>query len=398
MYLAISTIILFIIIISAILFYISIKTFYKKNSNEIPVEYLQSMNYLLSQQHDKALDTILSMVNVNQDTVETHIILGNLFRNRGESDRAIRIHQNLIARPELKTEIKQQCSIELAKDFLKAGFLDRAELIFSKLAKEIDKPIQVLEFLKEIYEKEKDWKKAIEVSNKIQIIKNTVMSDIISHYYCELAEFDLTISAEENLESAKKNITKAIKYNKKSLRALILLADLSYLKEDYMDALKKYLTILNNYPKYSYMVYEKLKNTYAKSGYKNNFSNFVSTFYNVKNPIELYSNLGSNLSAEIPNNELVKFYEDGFKKDIISLTHLSEYIELISENKIAFDNESLNNIKKCLQKYSTTESSHECINCGYTSIMHCWQCPSCLKWSTINKKVLNQSKSNNYVL
>jgi len=130
MYIAISTIILFIIIISAILFYISVKTFYKKGSNEIPVEYLQSMNYLLSEQHDKALDTFLSMVSVNQDTAETHIILGNLFRNRGESDRAIRIHQNLIARPELKTEIRQQCSIELAKDFLKAGFLDRAEIIF----------------------------------------------------------------------------------------------------------------------------------------------------------------------------------------------------------------------------------------------------------------------------
>ena len=224
------------------------------------------------------------------------------------------------------------------------------------------------------------------------------MSDVISHYYCELAEFDLTISTEENIESAKKNITKAINYNKNSLRALILLADLSYLKKDYIDALKKYISILNKYPNYSYMIYEKLKKTYTRTGNKNNFSNFVSSFYNAKNPIELYSNLDSNLSAEIPSTELVEFYEDGFSKDIISLTQLSEYIELISENKIAFDNQSLNNIKKCLQKYSVKESSHECVNCGYTSIMHCWQCPSCHKWSTINKKSLNQSKSSNYVL
>ena len=146
------------------------------------------------------------------------------------------------------------------------------------------------------------------------------------------------------------------------------------------------------------MIYEKLKKTYTRTGNKNNFSNFVSSFYNAKNPIELYSNLDSNLSAEIPSTELVEFYEDGFSKDIISLTQLSEYIELISENKIAFDNQSLNNIKKCLQKYSVKESSHECVNCGYTSIMHCWQCPSCHKWSTINKKSLNQSKSSNYVL
>ena len=83
MYIAISTIIFLIIIISAILFYVSIKSFYKKNPNNIPAEYLQSMNYLLSEQHDKAIDTFMSMVSVNKDTAETHIILGNLFRNRG---------------------------------------------------------------------------------------------------------------------------------------------------------------------------------------------------------------------------------------------------------------------------------------------------------------------------
>ena len=137
MYIAISTIIFFIILISGLLFYISIKSFYKKNSNSIPLEYLQSMNYLLSDEHGKALDTFMSMVDVNQDTAETHIILGNLFRNRGEVDRAIRIHQNLIARPELDPEVRKECSIELAKDYLKAGFLDRAESIFSKISNEV---------------------------------------------------------------------------------------------------------------------------------------------------------------------------------------------------------------------------------------------------------------------
>ena len=150
MYIAISTIIFFIIIIAAILFYISVKSFYKGDSNTLPVEYLQSMNYLLSEQHDKALDTFMSMVSVNKDTAETHIILGNLFRNRGEVDRAIRIHQNLIARPELKPEIRQECSIELAKDYLKSGLLDKAELVFTRLASDIENPIQVLFYLKYI--------------------------------------------------------------------------------------------------------------------------------------------------------------------------------------------------------------------------------------------------------
>ena len=122
MYTAISIIIFFIIIISAVLFYIAIKSFLKKKSNPIPVEFLQSMNYLMTDQHDKALDTFMSMVKVSKDTAETHIILGNMFRNRGEVDRAIRVHQNLIARPELHPKIRQECSIELAKDYLHKTF------------------------------------------------------------------------------------------------------------------------------------------------------------------------------------------------------------------------------------------------------------------------------------
>ena len=173
-----------IIIVSAILFYISVKSFYKKKKDSIPLEYLQSMNYLLSEQHDKALDKFMSMVGLNQDTAETHIILGNLFWNRGEDDRAIRIHQNLIARPELKPDFKNECSLELAKDFLKAGFLDRAELILSRLSSEVDSPAEILNYLKEIYESEKDWKKAIEITTKIQSINKKDYSDILSHYYC----------------------------------------------------------------------------------------------------------------------------------------------------------------------------------------------------------------------
>ena len=201
MYITISTIIFFIIIVSVIIFYISIKLFYKKDSSAIPVEYLQSMNYLLSEQHDKALDTFMSMVSINQDTAETHIILGNLFRNRGEVDRAIRIHQNLIARPGLEVKIRQECSLELAKDYLKSGFLDRAELILIRLSIEVERPYEILLHLKDIYEQEKEWQKAIDISTKIQSLNKEDLSDIISHYYCELAENEISINGKNNIDS-----------------------------------------------------------------------------------------------------------------------------------------------------------------------------------------------------
>ncbi len=398
MYIAISSIIFLIIIISAILFYVSIKSFYKKNPNNIPAEYLQSMNYLLSEQHDKAIDTFMSMVSVNKDTAETHIILGNLFRNRGEVDRAIRIHQNLIARPELKPEIRQQCSIELARDYLKSGFLDRAEQIFKRLSFEIDNPVIACLHLKEIYEQEKEWKKAIDISERIQSISNEDLSDTISHYYCELAENEIILSSEENLNEAKKYINKALNYNKKSVRALILLGDISFQNKNFNEALKRYINIFDSSPDFAYLVLEKLKITYEKLGANDNFFTFIKSLSSIRNPMELYSNLSSYIPKNMSNEEISELYNTEFQKGEASLTQLSDYINLIEQNKIAFDNKSLNNIRKCLELYSSKESSHKCINCGFSSIRHFWQCPSCHQWSSINKSTLTKSKNDNYVV
>ena len=398
MYLAISTIIFFIIIVSAILFYISIKSFYKKDSSSIPVEYLQSMNYLLSEQPDKALDSFMSMVSVSKDTVETHIVLGNMFRNRGEVDRAIRIHQNIIARPELNPSLRQECSLELAKDYLKSGFLDRAEIILTKLSNEVEKPSHILNYLKEIYEKEKEWEKAIITVNKMQSTSNKDLSDVISHYYCELAELELNIFQNSNFSKAKKYINKAITYNSKSLRALILTGDISYESKNFSDALKKYLSVYENYPKESYLVLEKIKKSYGKLNNNGDFFEFFKSIANIRDPIDVFSNINKNFFDDASSEEISHLYENEFLNNRVNLSQLSDYLNLIKENKVAFDNKSLNNIKICIDKYSLKTNLHKCTQCGFGSIKHFWQCPSCQKWSSIKKVELNQSESNHYVV
>jgi len=380
---------------SAILFYVAIKIFYKKNSNIIPVEYLQSMNYLLSEQHDKALDTFMSMASVSQDNAETHIILGNLFRNRGEVDRAIRIHQNLIARPELTLAIRQQCLTELAKDYLKAGFLDRAELIFAKLSKEVLNPITVLHYLKEIYELEKEWQKAIQVSLKIQAQDNEDLSGTISHYFCELAEIEISI---KDMAKAKKYINKALSYNKKSLRALILLGDISYKNNNHIDSMKQYVNVYESYPEQSYLVIDKIRIVYENLNTKENFYDFLKSFSKKENSLDLYSSLNKDQSSTINLKEISEIYQTEFENNRVNLIQLSEYVDLIEANKIAFDNQSLNNIQKCLRVYSEKESAHKCENCGFASIKHFWQCPSCQSWSSIRKEISSKNKSKHYVI
>ena len=398
MYIAISTIIFFIIVISAILFYISIKSFYKKDSNSIPVEYLQSMNYLLSEQHDKALDSFMSMVSLNKDTVETHIILGNMFRNRGEVDRAIRIHQNLIARPELQKKLRQECSLELAKDYLKSGFLDRAELILIKLSNEVEKPSQILNYLKEIYETEKEWEKAIQIAKKMQSSTNKDMSDIISHYYCELAELELNILQDRNLDKASKLVNKAHSYNKKSLRALILFGDISYATKNYTDALNRYLFVYETYPEESYLVLKKIKNSYDHLNKKSSFLDFIKSITHVSSPIDIFSNIDKEYSDDFSSKEISEIYENEFSNKKISLSQLSDYLNLIQENRVAFDNKSLTNIKNCIDDHKEKSNLHKCVQCGFKSINHFWQCPSCHHWSSIKKSGLNQPNSNHYVV
>jgi len=398
MYIAISTIIIFIIIVSAILFYISLKSFYKKDSNSIPVEYLQSMNYLLSEQHDKALDSFMSMVSVSKDTVETHIILGNMFRNRGEVDRAIRIHQNLIARPELEPKLRQECSLELAKDYLKSGLLDRAEIILVKLSNEIDKPVQALNYLKEIYEIEKEWAKVIKVAKRIQSNTNNDLSDQISHYYCELAELELNLMEDGSLEKAIKYVNKALRYNTNSLRALILLGDTSFANKNFTDALKKYLAAYEKYPEASYLVLKKIKKTHDNLNNNGNFLDFIKSIAHVNSPIDIFSNIDKNLSQELDSREIFELYEKEFSNNRVDLSQLSEYLNLIKENKIAFDNKSLNNIKNCVDNYKTKNDIHKCTQCGYKSINHSWQCPSCHKWASIEKNFSSKPESNHYVV
>tara|TARA_A200000159_G_C7167569_1_gene273992 strand:- start:172 stop:708 length:537 start_codon:yes stop_codon:yes gene_type:complete len=178
----------------------------------------------------------------------------------------------------------------------------------------------------------------------------------------------------------------------------MLQGDLYFLKRDFSSALKRYLFVYENYEENSYLVIKKLKNTYNSLEKKENFFTFIKSVSDVANPIDLYSYLNSESKDEISNIDITNLYEEEFRKGNATLTQLSEYLDLIDKNKIAFDNKSLNNIRKCLDSYKAKESTHECINCGFKSITHYWQCPSCQNWSSIKRKTLNKHKTDHYVV
>ena len=131
-----------------------------RDSRALPRSYFKGLNFLLNEQPDKAIEAFIEVVKVDPETVELHFALGSLFRRRGEFDRAIRMHQNLLERADLGAEQKGMALAELGEDYLKAGILDRAEEVFQKLEK-TPHAIAARRHLLDIYEQEKDWSRAI---------------------------------------------------------------------------------------------------------------------------------------------------------------------------------------------------------------------------------------------
>ncbi|MBD3609625.1 MAG: lipopolysaccharide assembly protein LapB, partial [Gammaproteobacteria bacterium] len=249
----------------------------KSNStdySDISVDYLRGIRYLLNEQEDKALDIFVKMVEENSEVVEIHLALGNLFRKQGEVERSIRIHQNLIARPTLNKEHREQALFELAQDYMKAGLLDRAEKLFVDAMNNKHFSSMALSNLLIIYQQEKEWQKAINIAEKLAYMGDKNYNTMQSHFYCELAHEDIL---KKDLKSATYRIQKALYADKKNVRASIQEGDLALSEMRYKPALKAYKRIEVQDPVYLGEVISKIHDCYHALGRQADFLEYVST-------------------------------------------------------------------------------------------------------------------------
>ena len=154
-------------------------------------DYLTGLDYLVTEQPDRALDMFLKLMDTNADTIETHFALGALYRRRGEVERAIRIHQNLLARGELASEHREQALLALAQDYLRAGVLDRAEGLFQQVSEVPRLRASALDALRGVYERQHDWQQALGAYRQLARIKAAPARSVAAHYLCELASLAL---------------------------------------------------------------------------------------------------------------------------------------------------------------------------------------------------------------
>ena len=206
----------------------------------VSADYIRGLNLVLNRRTDEALELFVQMAKVDDETLETHFALGHLFRRRGEVDRAIRVHQNLLARPNLADSQRHQALFSLGEDYLSAGLFDRAEKLFSELVDSDSHGEVALRKLVYIYEQERDWQQAIDMLRKLEVLTGERMPEV-AHYYCELAE-QARVAGE--LDKAREYLKHTVRTDSGALRGKLVRAAIAETEEDFHQALNLYQGVI----------------------------------------------------------------------------------------------------------------------------------------------------------
>ena len=351
----------------------------ERSPKNIHPEYFKGLNFVLNEQPDKAIEVFIRMTEVDSETVETHLALGNLFRRRGEVDRAIRVHQNLIARPTLNQDQRAHALLELGMDYMRSGLLDRAEKLFLELVN-LDLYLnEAYSHLLEIYQQEKDWENAISVAKKNEIISGENFSPIIAQFYCEIAENDLNIG---KINKAKEKIDDAISFNSKCVRASIIEARIFQLKGKIDYAIKSYKRVELQDSNYITETISPLYDCYKEKGNINEFIKYlrelVKKYSNIDTLLTLTELIAEYESEDVAINFV--FQELRNRPTVQGVDKLVEYTLNKSEG-VTY--EYLSTIKQLTTKLIEKKPTYKCSNCGFDAKMLHWQCPGCKHWESI---------------
>ncbi|MGI9304113.1 MAG: lipopolysaccharide assembly protein LapB [Gammaproteobacteria bacterium] len=348
----------------------------------IPHECIKGLNYLLNEEQGKALEIFVGLIEADEDSVEPHFVLAQMFRRRGETDRAIKIHQNLLARTNLSRAHKLEAMLELGKDYLKAGLLDRAEGLFKQVIGEDDNKAnaEAYELLRELYEQEKDWQSAIESATSFESHTGKSQANIIAHYCCELGE--AKAAAGERID-AEELARKALDYDSNCARASILLGDLAFEYADYAGAIEHLGKIHHQQSTFLALVLPKLRLAFEKIDDRLGYVRFLQEIkhddLNVSSRLSLIDSLikqGDHKTAE-------EIIELELRKPNVPLRIIRLYAQLTKAGNGAAPDPAIEKVIEALDSHLDKEVSHQCEHCGFQTGGLFWCCPGCHGWGTV---------------
>ena len=348
-------------------------------SRALPNSYFRGLNFLLNEQPDKAIEAFLEVVKLEPETIDLHFALGGLFRRRGEIDRAIRMHENLLEREGLAEDQRLRAMSELGQDYLKAGLLDRAEQVFTRLL-ETPQHGQARTYLLEIYVQEKDWHKAIEAARVLEKDTSKPLNAEIAHFHCELA---LLEAARGNPDAAASELQQALATNRQSVRANLMAGDLDAAGGRHDAAIANWRLVETQSAAHMALAVDRVLGSYRQLGRLGEGVQWLRALYarqpsqDVFNALYLavFETEGAEAASRLAREEL---------RRNPSLRTLDRLLEAELINAAPEQRELLQVEKSLVAAHSQRMMRYQCSSCGFKAKQFFWRCPACGRWDTFD--------------
>jgi len=350
-------------------------------SRSLPSSYFRGLNFLLNEQPDKAIESFLQVAKENPQTVELQFALGSLFRRRGEVDRAIRMHQDLVAREDLPPEERRQASFELAEDFFKAGLLDHAEQVLSKMA-EADPAADVHRQLLDIYIQEKDWAKAVGAAQKLEVSARRNYQKEIANYYCELAT---TEQVHGRVGPARDFLALALVANRKCVRANLLSGDWLAREGRHPEAIEAWKAVEMQDPAYLGLAAEGMLESFKAQGQLGEGLTLLRGLQHRYPGLDLL-NVVYQATAEHEGDESAwRLVREEVRRSP-TLVGLDRLIDAELVRATAEKRQDLQLMKNLVHSHAQALSVYLCATCGFKARQFFWQCPACGGWESFSPR------------
>ena len=350
-------------------------------SRALPRSYFKGLNFLLNEQPDKAIEAFIEVVRIDPETIELHFALGSLFRRRGETDRAIRMHKNLLDRSDLADDQRLHALYELGQDYLKAGLLDRSEEVLSKLRDSALRR-EALRLLLEIYQQEKDWDKAIDTARDLEADSGESRQKEIANFYCELAAQDATHS---RTTEASANLERAMQANRKCVRANIQLGEMHAQAGEAALAIEAWKRIEQQQPAYVALVARRILDCYRTLNRAEEGLTLLRGFLSQYPSLDLLDVVFQS-SLELHNPETAyQLVKEELRRNptLLGLDKLLEAQILVAPPEKRHD---LELVKNLVHGHTRRLARYRCDNCGFKARQFHWRCPACSGWETYPPK------------
>lgn len=351
-------------------------------STALPAAYFKGLNFLITNQQDKAIEAFTEAVQANTESLELHFALGSLFRKRGEVDRAIHLHLHLLEKKQLEPQQKLAVTAELAQDYLKAGLFDRAEELFESL--DDDRYRQpALRALLEIYVREREWERAVKAATELERISGVPFRVEIANYYCEMA---VKSKLANDTHTARFELDQALNANKNCVRANVLLGDLEAEANNHKAAISLWKRIEFQKPEYLGLIAPKLLASFRNLNQTHDGLNLLQTYLQTYQLNSLLNVLyeatlteqGAESAAKLARNELIKM------PSLNTLDLLLQARAILETNQPQNGNlQDTQLMQQAVRHAIGNKTAYHCEQCGFKAKYHHWQCPACNAWEAL---------------